>query len=88
MHREYGGVGAPTQESITLFNPVITTCSHDTLDYSASDVVTWNVQFAYEGITYDDSWGERNMSNLVTDVSAFVKNAGSALSALGGRLGF
>ena len=88
IHREYGGLGAPTQESVTLFNPVITTCSHDTLDYSDSGPVIWSIQFAYEGITYDDSWGERNMSNLGDDISAFVKNAGSALSALGGRLGF
>jgi len=39
---------------VTLWRPKIIDVQHDTLDYSASDAVTWQVSFRYESVTYSN----------------------------------
>ena len=37
---------------VTLWRPKIVDVQHDTLDYSASEAVTWQLSFRYESVTY------------------------------------
>jgi hypothetical protein len=50
--RQYGGKNEPIESPITIFNPTITAINHDTLDYSTAQPISWNVTFAYEGVSY------------------------------------
>ena len=50
--RMSGGRQDPIKSPIILFNPTITNIQHDTLDYSTSQPVSWNVTFAYEGVKH------------------------------------
>ena len=47
-----------TPSVITLWRPKIVDVQHDTLDYSASEAVTWQVSLRYESVTYSDSTSE------------------------------
>jgi hypothetical protein len=38
---------------VTLWRPKIVDVQHDTLDYSASEAVTWQLSLRYESVTYD-----------------------------------
>ena len=44
-----------TPSVITLWRPKIVDVQHDTLDYSASEAVTWQVSLRYESVTYSDN---------------------------------
>jgi hypothetical protein len=44
-----------TPSVITLWRPKIVDVQHDTLDYAASEAVTWQVSLRYESVTYSDS---------------------------------
>lgn len=46
--------GSNNKRTITLWRPKIVDVQHDTLDYSASEAVTWQIGFRYESVTYDD----------------------------------
>lgn len=39
----------------TLWRPKIIDVQHDTLDYSSSDAVTWQVSIRFESMTYDEA---------------------------------
>lgn len=38
---------------VTLWRPIIVDVINDTLDYSASEALTWTTTFRYESVTYD-----------------------------------
>lgn len=40
------------KSEITLWRPKIVDVQHDTLDYSSSDAVTWQIGVRYESVTY------------------------------------
>lgn len=44
-----------TPSVVTLWRPKIVDVQHDTLDYSASEAITWQVSLRYESVTYSDS---------------------------------
>jgi hypothetical protein len=46
--------GSDNKRTITLWRPKIVDVQHDTIDYSASEAVTWQIGFRYESVTYDD----------------------------------
>jgi hypothetical protein len=39
---------------VTLWRPKIVDVQHDTLDYSTSDAVTWQIGVRYESVTYEN----------------------------------
>lgn len=39
---------------VTLWRPKIVDVQHDTLDYSSSDAITWQISLRYESVTYDE----------------------------------
>jgi len=46
--------GSDNKRTVTLWRPKIVDVQHDTLDYSASEAVTWQIGFRYESVTYSD----------------------------------
>jgi hypothetical protein len=44
-----------TPSVVTLWRPKIVDVQHDTLDYSVSEAITWQVSLRYESVTYTDS---------------------------------
>lgn len=42
------------KSKVTLWRPKIVDVQHDTLDYSASEAVTWQLSFRYESVTYEE----------------------------------
>lgn len=46
--------GSDNKRTITLWRPKIVDVQHDTVDYSASEAVTWQIGFRYESVTYDE----------------------------------
>lgn len=46
--------GSDNKRTTTLWRPKIVDVQHDTLDYSASEAVTWQIGFRYESVTYSD----------------------------------
>ena len=42
------------KSEVTLWRPKIVDVQHDTLDYSSSDAITWQVSFRYESVTYEN----------------------------------
>jgi len=40
---------------VTLWRPKIVDVQHDTLDYSASEAVTWQISVRYESVTYSEN---------------------------------
>jgi len=42
------------KSKITLWRPKIVDVQHDTLDYSASEAITWQLSLRYESVTYDE----------------------------------
>lgn len=44
--------------AVTLWRPKIVDVQHDTLDYSASDAVTWQISLRYESVTYQTGGGD------------------------------
>jgi hypothetical protein len=42
------------KSEITLWRPKIIDVQHDTLDYSSSEAITWQISLRYESVTYDN----------------------------------
>lgn len=42
------------QSIVTLYRPKIIDVQHDTLDYSASEAITWQISVRYESMTYEE----------------------------------
>ena len=42
------------KSEVTIWRPKIVDVQHDTLDYSSSDALTWQVSFRYESVTYEN----------------------------------
>lgn len=42
------------KSKVTLWRPKIVDVQHDTLDYSASEAVTWQLSLRYESVTYEE----------------------------------
>jgi hypothetical protein len=42
------------KSEITLWRPKIVDVQHDTLDYSSSEAITWQISLRYESVTYDN----------------------------------
>jgi hypothetical protein len=55
-----------TPSVVTLWRPKIVDVQHDTLDYSASEAITWQVSLRYESVTYSDSTSETGNSPEAT----------------------
>lgn len=55
--------------TVTLWRPKIIDIQHDTLDYSASEAVTWQLSVRYESITYEQ------ISELAGDSTATGRTA-------------
>jgi hypothetical protein len=51
---------------VTLWRPKIVDVQHDTLDYSASEAITWQVSLRYESVTYSESTGGNGGSEQAT----------------------
>jgi hypothetical protein len=58
-----------TPSVVTLWRPKIVDVQHDTLDYSASEAVTWQVSLRYESVTYSDSTSETGGSQQATSAN-------------------
>jgi len=46
------------KSEVTLWRPKIVDVQHDTLDYSSSDAITWQISLRYESVTYDNQKAE------------------------------
>ena len=55
-----------TPSVVTLWRPKIVDVQHDTLDYSASEAITWQVSLRYESVTYSDSTSSTAVSPQAT----------------------
>jgi len=67
-----------TPSVITLWRPKIVDVQHDTLDYAASEAVTWQISLRYESVTYSDSTSETGGSVDATSTKrndAYAKKA-------------
>lgn len=42
------------KSEVTIWRPKIVDVQHDTLDYSASEAITWQISFRYESVTYSN----------------------------------
>lgn len=67
--RRFYGADADRQnfgdESIvTLYRPKIIDVQHDTLDYGASEAVTWQISIRYESMTYEEISGPVRQAQL------------------------
>lgn len=58
-----------TPSVVTLWRPKIVDVQHDTLDYSASEAVTWQVSLRYESVTYSDSTSASDGSQQATSAN-------------------
>ena len=55
-----------TPSVVTLWRPKIVDVQHDTLDYAASEAVTWQISLRYESVTYSDTTSETGGSQQAT----------------------
>jgi hypothetical protein len=58
-----------TPSVVTLWRPKIVDVQHDTLDYSASEAVQWQISLRYESVTYSDSTSETGGSPDATSAN-------------------
>ena len=67
--------------TVTLWRPKIIDIQHDTLDYSASEAITWQISFRYESVTYEEksevagASPATNRSVQLTDAEIKANNA-------------
>ena len=59
-------INVQTPSVVTLWRPKIVDVQHDTLDYSASEAITWQVSLRYESVTYSDTTSETGGSSEAT----------------------
>lgn len=60
IHRYVGGHYGAQTDPIEIFNPTIMAVNHDTLSYSDSSPIQWQVTFAYEGVNYVKTKGDND----------------------------
>lgn len=58
-----------TPSVVTLWRPKIVDVQHDTLDYSASEAVTWQISLRYESVTYSESTNDTGSSPAATSAN-------------------
>ena len=58
-----------TPSVVTLWRPKIVDVQHDTLDYAASEAITWQVSLRYESVTYSDTTSETGGSQQATSAN-------------------
>ena len=58
-----------TPSVVTLWRPKIVDVQHDTLDYSASEAITWQVSLRYESVTYSEGTEGAGASNDATSAN-------------------
>ena len=58
-----------TPSVVTLWRPKIVDVQHDTLDYAASEAVTWQISLRYESVTYSDTTSETGGSQQATSAN-------------------
>lgn len=58
-----------TPSVVTLWRPKIVDVQHDTLDYSASEAITWQISLRYESVTYSNSTSDTNGSSQATSAN-------------------
>ena len=71
------------KSEVTLWRPKIVDVQHDTLDYSSSDAVTWQVSFRYESVTYENQ-KEESVGPTVKPSSAEAVQIVNAQQPAGG----
>ena len=52
---------------VTLWRPKIVDVQHDTLDYSASEAVTWQISLRFESATYEDNTKDTAQTSIAQD---------------------
>ena len=65
-----------TPSVVTLWRPKIVDVQHDTLDYAASEAITWQVSLRYESVAYSESTDNNSGSSESTSANRnnpFVK---------------
>jgi hypothetical protein len=58
-----------TPSVVTLWRPKIVDVQHDTLDYSASEAITWQIGLRYESVTYSTSTSTTGGSSEATSAN-------------------
>jgi hypothetical protein len=58
-----------TPSVVTLWRPKIVDVQHDTLDYSASEAITWQVSLRYESVTYSNTTSGTGGSSEATSAN-------------------
>ena len=58
-----------TPSIVTLWRPKIVDVQHDTLDYAASEAITWQISLRYESVTYSNSTSDTGGSSEATSAN-------------------
>lgn len=58
-----------TPSVVTLWRPKIVDVQHDTLDYSASEAITWQISLRYESVTYSETTNSTGSSSQATSAN-------------------
>jgi len=58
-----------TPSVVTLWRPKIVDVQHDTLDYGASEAVTWQISLRYESVTYSNTTSNNGGSSEATSAN-------------------
>lgn len=58
-----------TPSVVTLWRPKIVDVQHDTLDYSASEAITWQISLRYESVTYSETTNNTGSSSQATSAN-------------------
>ena len=64
-----------TPSIVTLWRPKIVDVQHDTLDYAASEAITWQVSLRYESVTYSNTTSSTAVSQQATASSPQATSA-------------
>ena len=72
------------KSEVTLWRPKIVDVQHDTLDYAASDAITWSLSFRYESVTYENQKEEGAGPTVKPSSADVVQQVNSQQPAGGG----
>ena len=64
-----------TPSIVTLWRPKIVDVQHDTLDYAASEAITWQVSLRYESVTYSNTTSSTAVTQQATASSPQATSA-------------
>lgn len=62
-HADQDRLGLSNKSVVTLWRPKIVDIQHDTLDYSSSDAINWQISLRYESITYYEDTANGQSTN-------------------------